>query len=860
MQIKHWKSKDDFIKVIKRGNKTIIKNPSNVEGKAYSLDIFRVKNKYLNIYFNAKTLKGTGAILSFINRKREKILDVILGSKCSSRFPLGGLLMPIIIVKPQTEIEIENIDLNINDNKEYKFNQFLGKKKILLITPSYPSPDNLYACGFVHTRVKAYIEAGLDVEVAIINKYKESSYYEFEGVTLYKTDYSDMRDILMAKSYDAILVHFLDATYAKYLTTSYLNDTPVFLWNHGADILFKDYKEFYTPYFSNEYDLPKFLKKEYDLREKYVKQLSENKNINWIFVSEWEKNRAEELLDIKFKNSIVIHNYIDNNIFKYSKKDVDQRKNIFVLRRFDNTKKYAIDIAVLTILELSRRKIFNDLTFYICGEGDYFNELVQPLRSFKNVIINNNFLAHNQIYEYHKKCGIALFPTRQDTQGVSALEAASSGLAVVSSDLPVINEFFDAKLNTLCNVENYIEYADVIERLYNNPDEFSRISSKMSEYTNNICSFDNTIKKEIEYIRNNMLSIEKIVSLPKNIDKNPLLTITIPSYNASKFLQKCLLSILKSKYLGKLEILIINDGSKDNTKEIGEYFEKLLDNKTRKIVKLIDKENGGHGSGINKGIELALGKYFRVIDSDDWIDTLSFDSYIEKLQNENIDEILTDYCEARTFEDELFVKETFKFMNEGIVYNVNDICSGTYGFRVWGPSLPTATYKTELLRKTDFKLPEHMFYVDMLYNAYSIINIETIKKYPENIYRYYIGNVGQSVSQAGMMKNYKHHEEVIIKLMDIITNDTRLTPQKREYMINMLLLPMVEVQYYIYIDLFHSRKKFMTFERRTKKYKNLKHYPQFNTRRIKIYRKTYGLFIPFHPVLHKISDKLRRRK
>ena len=858
MKIEKWYCKDNFIEIECKNKKVIIRNNSDVEGKVYSTSIFRVNDKYVNVDFSSKTLSGSGAIMSFINRKRMRVFDVILGSKTSSKYPIKGFLMPIIIVKPMSEIEISDVNIVLSDVREYTFNKFLGEKKMLLITPLYPSPDNLYACGFVHSRVKSYIEAGLDVEVAVINSYNISSYYEFDGVQVYKTDYSDMRDILMAKSYDGILLHFLDSTYAKYLTSSYLNDTPIFLWNHGADILFKDYEQFYTPYFSNEYVLPEILKKEYDEREKYIIDLASNKNVNWIFVSDWEKNRAEKLLNIKFNNSVVIHNFIDNEIFKYVEKNGDERKNIFMVRRFDNTKKYAIDIAVLTILELSRREIFKDLNFYLCGEGNYFNELVEPIRKFKNVIINNNFLTHEQIYEYHKKCGIALFPTRQDTQGVSALEAASSGLVVVSSDIPVINEFFDKKLGTLCETENYIEYADTIEKFYNDSNEFKRVSKLMSENTFSKCSFEKTIEKEINYINKNKLSIEKLVSIPKFIDKDPLLTITIPSYNASKFLQKCLLSLLKSKYLGKLEILIINDGSKDNTKDIGLYFENLLNNDVRKIVRLIDKENGGHGSGINKGIELANGKYFRVIDSDDWVDTDQLDSYIEKLQYETADEVLTDYCEARTFEDKPVPKETFKFMNEDVIYNVNDICSGVYGFRVWGPSLPTATYKLDLLRKTNFKLPEHMFYVDMLYNAYSIININTIKKYSENIYRYFIGNVGQSVSQAGMMKNHMHHENVILKLMDIISNDSRVTPEKKEYMLHMLLLPMVVVQYHIYLDLFHSKKKFMSFEKRISKYSELIKYPEFNERRIKFYRRTFGIFVPLHPYIHGFCEKFRK--
>ena len=366
-----WHCKDKFIKISKKRNSTIIKNTSDKEGKVFSFHIIRPQKKYVNIEYDARTLDGAGSVLSLVNRKRMRYIDFIQGSKSSSFYPISGFLLPVIIIKPHTTIEITNIEISLSDKPLHNYNSFLGKKRVLLITPSYPSPDNLYACGFVHTRVKAYLSANLEVEVAVINEYNTNSYYEIDGVSVFKTNYLNMKNILMAKSYDAILLHFLDSKYLRILKNSYLNETPVFIWNHGADILYDDYKEFYTPYFSNICKLPSRLKKEYKERDKYVRDIIKMSNVHWIFVSEWEKERAEELIKVKFNNSIVIHNYIDKKIFKYLEKEEEKRKKIFMVRRFDNTKKYAVDIVVLTILELSRRNIFNDLTFYICGEGTY---------------------------------------------------------------------------------------------------------------------------------------------------------------------------------------------------------------------------------------------------------------------------------------------------------------------------------------------------------------------------------------------------------------------------------------------------------------------------------------------------------
>lgn len=858
MEIKNWKAKTDNVSIKKRGEKILVVNNSEKEATIYASTIIRCKHEYVNVNFKAKTLEGTGALLKLINRHKECKVDVILDSESSSSEDMKGFLLPIIVIKPKTTIEIKSVEINTSKKPENTYNKFMGKSKILLITPSYPSPDNLYACGFVHARVKEYKKQGLDVEVACVYNYNSMSHYTIEGVEVYRTDYKQLRSILMGRKYDAILVHFFDEQYGYYLDTSYIKDTPIFLWNHGADILYWNYKDIYTPYFTDEYKLPKNLEKNYKKRDKYVNKFANKENVYWIFVSECEKREAEKMHQLNFKNSIIIPNIINSDIFSYEKKDKETRKNIFLIRRFDNTKKYAIDIAVLAILELARRPFFSDLNFYICGEGNFHNQLVEPLMKFSNVHIINNFLSHNQIKEYHDKCGIALFPTRQDTQGVSALEAASSGLAVITSDIDVIHEYFDEELKTICPVEDFKAYADVIERLYYNPEEFEIISRKMHENTVEKCGKSNTISKEIEYIKEQIIRPEDVILPVTKVAEEPILTIVIPSYNAEKFLDKCVPSLLKSKYSYLTEILIINDGSKDSTKEIGEFYQKLTTINGKSIVKLVDKENGGHGSGINKGIELARGKYFKVVDADDWVDEEQYDKLLEILINEDTDLILTDYSEARSFEDKLYKVEYYKNLTPGVEYHLDDVCIGSYGFKNWGPTLPTSTYKTECLRKANFKLLEKTFYVDMMYNAYSILCIDTVKRYDLNIYRYYIGNAGQSVSEEGMKKNYKHHENVIIELMKIVSNDKRFSPSKREYVLRRLLLPMVYVQYYINLDLFHSRKKFMIFEKRVKNFPQLMQYHEFNIRNTKFHRYTKGIFVGINPFLKRQADRARR--
>lgn len=110
---------------------------------------------------------------------------------------------------------------------------------------------------------------------------------------------------------------------------------------------------------------------------------------------------------------------------------------------------------------------------------------------------------------------------------------------------------------------------------------------------------------------------------------------------------------------------------------------------------------------------------------------------------------------------------------------------------------------------------------------------------------------GQSVSQEGMKRNYKDHEDVTIELMRIVAEEDRLSDNKREYVLRRLCLPMVYVQYYIVLDLLRSRKKFLIFEKRAKRYKELMKYSEFNKRIIKFHRYTNGIFIKITPFIRK---------
>lgn len=107
-----------------------------------------------------------------------------------------------------------------------------------------------------------------------------------------------------------------------------------------------------------------------------------------------------------------------------------------------------------------------------------------------------------------------------------------------------------------------------------------------------------------------------------------ILTLLIPSYNMEKYLINCLTSlIVHEKLMKKLEVLVVNDGSKDKTSEIAHRFEKQYPDTFR----VIDKKNGNYGSCINRGLKEANGQFIKILDADDTFETSNFSKYLDFL-------------------------------------------------------------------------------------------------------------------------------------------------------------------------------------------------------------------------------------
>lgn len=281
-----------------------------------------------------------------------------------------------------------------------------------------------------------------------------------------------------------------------------------------------------------------------------------------------------------------------------------------------------------------------------------------------------------------------------------------------------------------------------------------------------------------------------------------ILSIAVPVYNTEKYLKRCIDSVAVSEVLEDIEIILVNDGSKDGSINImNEYKEKFPN-----TIVVIDKENGGHGSTINAALKVATGKYFRVLDSDDWFDSYNFIEFVKKLKNEDADLIITNYRKEFIYSGES-VEVNWKHLKEDEVYDFNrfdlDILDKEYFV------MANSTYKLEVLKNSNLELMEKTFYVDMQYNVMPIKCLKTFKFWKLDIYRYFIGRPDQSMNLQNFVKNRKNHEKVLKYLIEYyIKNKEQYSENQKKY-VKQILYYMLTTHYYIYCVYAKKDKKQM---------------------------------------------------
>ncbi|UTH76251.1 glycosyltransferase [Chromobacterium sp. IIBBL 290-4] len=392
-------------------------------------------------------------------------------------------------------------------HKKLEPGTLLGRGRHLVLTNHYPSYEDLYRNGFVHSRVRAYRQHGVRCDVFRLRENQATSYHEFEGVDVATGSAEALQRLLADGAYQSVLVHFLDEAMWRVLS-QHVEHTQIIVWVHGAEI---------QPLHRREYSISS----EEQRRSEQLK--SDQRMAFWhgllrmppamlklVFVSRYLAETVMEDLGFRLPETsyAIIPNPIDTDIFSYQPKPAEQRKKILSIRPYAS-RTYANDLSVKAILELSKEPFFSELEFRLIGDGKLFDETLAPLRGLSNVHIERRFLKQAEIAALHKEYGIFLCPSRMDTQGVSRDEAMASGLVPITNAVAAIPEFVHWENGMLSPPEDWDSLKKSIITLINDGGLFSDLSRNAAVSRREKLSKSRIITHELSLINKRMKNANK---------------------------------------------------------------------------------------------------------------------------------------------------------------------------------------------------------------------------------------------------------------------------------------------------------------------------------------------------------------
>lgn len=261
-----------------------------------------------------------------------------------------------------------------------------------------------------------------------------------------------------------------------------------------------------------------------------------------------------------------------------------------------------------------------------------------------------------------------------------------------------------------------------------------------------------------------------------------LLSIAVPCYNSAAYMRKCIDSLLPGGE--DVEIIIVNDGSGDSTPDIAEEYRERYPG----IIKVVNKENGGHGSAVNAGIEHARGLYFKVVDSDDWVDGEAYRQILSALRELSggktvLDMLISNFVYEKEGAKHKKVMKYTGTLPEGRIFGWNDAKHFRKGQYIL---MHSVIYRTQLLRECGLELPKHTFYVDNLFVYVPLPYVKNMYYLNVDFYRYFIGREDQSVNEKVMIQRID--QQIKVNKIMVETVDLWKLPNRRlrKYMFNYL--------------------------------------------------------------------------
>lgn len=262
-----------------------------------------------------------------------------------------------------------------------------------------------------------------------------------------------------------------------------------------------------------------------------------------------------------------------------------------------------------------------------------------------------------------------------------------------------------------------------------------------------------------------------------------ILTVAIPCYNSQDYMDKAINSLLICKE--DIEIIIVDDGSTDDTARIADEFEA----KYPSTIRCIHQENGGHGAAVNTGLRNATGLYYKVLDSDDWFDQAAFVKLVitlKKLEEEGtpVDMFVVNYIYDKPSED---LQRVIRYTNA----LPQDRVFGWHNIKHFMPQqnllMHSVIYRTSMLRECGLELPSHTFYVDNLFVYEPLPYVHTMYYLDIDLYHYFIGRGDQSVNEQVMIGRIDQQIAVNKRMIDLDIMNLK-SRKMRAYMVHYLTM------------------------------------------------------------------------
>lgn len=327
-----------------------------------------------------------------------------------------------------------------------------------------------------------------------------------------------------------------------------------------------------------------------------------------------------------------------------------------------------------------------------------------------------------------------------------------------------------------------------------------------------------------------------------------ILSISIAAYNIEKYVKKTLESFIIPEIMDDLEVILVNDGSKDHTSQLAHEIEHKYPN----TFIIIDKKNGGYGSTINASVQVAHGKYFKTIDGDDWIEREGFIELINYLKSTNDDVIITNYARVNDKTGKR-IPTIFKCKESKKTFHFFDFYDNQEFY------MQGITFKTSILKAMSHAITEHSFYTDIEYILTPVPFIHTISFLNEDVYMYRVAVNEQSMSIDGKRKHIDEQLQILKKMIQYYNTWFEKLDKSKQSYFNIILSGMLKSHITAILSLkisFKSFKRLVEIENYVKCNAKTVFETSNQYKTIRILRQTKYIIYPFGSIIYKLYQKV----